>query len=244
MTTEIHNGVSHRVPNDQRGYQAPPPAAPPWQPPDVIAPALNFEGTCVQQAHAAITHAQSEFRKHIEATDAGKGNFSPEGYQAQIAAFQNTAAARAVDTALESVTAHRDAAAAQVAKVKRDLSPNGDTAAELRANRYRDRVIRRLDVKDPGQLFNAANEELAGATREELGTLLQELPSYLQSRGVTTDWIDAAVAQVVPEFAAARAELKKAESAFLITRQNVGFVKQGFANGRPVTVLADPAEYA
>jgi len=128
--------------------------------------------------------------------------------------------------------------------VKRDLSPNGDTAAELRANRYRDRVIRRLDVKDPGQLFNAANEELAGATREGLGTLLQELPSYLQSRGVTTDWIDAAVAQVVPEFAAARAELKKAESAFQITRQNVGFLKQGFANGRPATVLADPAKYA
>ena len=210
-TTEIPNGVSYTP--DRRGYQ-PRTAAPEWREPDVAAPAIKTEGTVVERAHAAITHANNEFQKHLATTEAIREHLTPEGYRDRIEAFQGTSAARAVDAEFENVTARRDAAAANVEKVKRDLSPTGDTAAELRANRYLNRVIRNLDGKDGGALFESANELIAGATREELGTLLQELPSYLKSRGSTTDWIDAAVAQVVPEFATARAEHKRPSRRF------------------------------
>lgn len=123
------------------------------------------------------------------------------------------------------------------------MSPNAETAGELRASRYLQRVIRNLDGKDGGALFEEANRLVSSATREELGTLLQELPSYLQSRGSTTDWLDAAVGQVVPEFASARAEHKKAEQALQVMRTNVQFVRQAFANGRPATHLIDPARF-
>jgi len=241
-TTEIPNGISYT--SDRRGYQPPPPPPPPFRAPDVAVYALKTEGgTTVQQAHAAIQHANSEFQKHVAATDAIREHFTPEGYQAQIGRFQNTSAARAVDTALESVTARRDAAAAQVDKVKKSLSPDSDVAAELRATRYRDRMLRTLDSKDPGQLFDAANDLIAGASREEVGTLLQELPAYLQSRGSDAAWLDAAVAQHVPEYAQARAQLKQAEAAFQITRSNAKSVREAFAAGHRTVIFADPSRY-
>jgi hypothetical protein len=87
--TEIHNGVSYSPPSSQRGYQPPTPT-PEWRAPDVAAPAVNAEGSIVQQAHKKMVHANNEFRSHLDATEAIRANFSPEGYQAQIDAFQNT----------------------------------------------------------------------------------------------------------------------------------------------------------
>jgi hypothetical protein len=240
--TEIHNGVSYSPPSSQRGYQPPTPT-PEWRAPDVAAPAVNAEGSIVQQAHKKMVHANNEFRSHLDATEAIRANFSPEGYQAQIDAFQNTSAAKDVDRALESVTARRDAAAANVDKVRKSLSPNGDTASELRATRVSARMVRQLDAKQPGELFNEVNDMLASANREELGVLLVELPAYLQSRGSTSDWIEAAVANIVPELAAARAEHKRAEQAFQIMRTNAQHVRQGFTNGRPAAVIIDPSKY-
>ena len=240
--TEIRNGISYTVPNDRRGYQ-PPPAQQEWRAPDVTAPAVKAEGSVVQQAHKAVVHAHNEFRKHLDATEAIRGNFTEDGYRAQVAVFQNTSAAKAVDAALESVVARRDAAAEHVAKVKRDLSPPADTAGELRSTRYRDRIIRQLDTKESGALFEAANELIAGATRQELSVLLEELPTYLQSRGATSDWIDARVGQVVPEYGAARQQLQRAESARQIVDYNVKSVRKGFADGRASSVFADPTRF-
>jgi hypothetical protein len=216
---------------------------PEWREPDVAAPAIKAEGTVVEQAHAAITHANNEFQKHLAATEAIREHLTPEGYRARIEAFQGTSAALAVDAEFENVTARRDVAAANVEKVKRSLSVNGDTAAELRASRYLNRVTRNLDGKDGGQLFEEANRLVSSASREELGILLQELPAYLQSRGSTTDWLDSAIAQAVPEFASARSEHRKAEQAFQVMRTNVQHVRNGFANGRPATVLIDPSRF-
>ena len=106
-----------------------------------------------------------------------------------------------------------------------------------------DRVIRTLDAKDSGDLFTAANALLASASREELGTLLQELPAYLPSRGVTTDWIDAEVGRIVPEYGAAKAQLQRAESVFQITRQNANLARRSFADSSTRVIFADPTKY-
>ena len=251
--TEIRNGISYTP--EHRGYQPPPPV-PEWRAPDVYAPALKTEGTVVQQAHKTILHARDEHRKHLAQTEEIRSHLSAEGYKARLAEFQNTPcclmsrcarrrtpAAKAVDRMFEAVTARRDEAVANVAQVKRSLSPAGDAATEMRATRLRDRVIRTLDTKDQAQLFDAANQLLAGASREELGVLLQELPSYLQSRGGTADWIDDAVGQLVPEFAAARAQAKLAEQAYQIARTNVDFARKSFGTDRPATIFVDPSKF-
>lgn len=240
--TEIHNGISYSPPKEQRGYQ-PPPAQQEWRAPDVAAPAVKAEGTVVQKSHTAVTHARDEFAKHLAETEALREHFTPEGYAARIAEFQNTSAAKAVDAEFANVTARRDAAAANVEQVKRALSPAGDSAVELRRTRYRDRTLRTLDSKDSGALFEEAQQLVAGADREQLGVLLEELPAYLKSRGSTVDWIDAAVAQAVPEYASAREELKKAESAFVITRQNINSIHRAFKDGHAKVVFTDPSRF-
>jgi hypothetical protein len=241
-TTEIRNGISYTPEPEHRGYQPPPPV-PEWRAPEVYAPALKTEGTVVQQAHKTILHARDEHRKHLAQTEEIRSHLSAEGYKARLAEFQNTPAAKAVDRMFEAVTARRDEAVANVAQVKRSLSPAGDAATEMRATRLRDRVIRTLDTKDQAQLFDAANQLLAGASREELGVLLQELPAYLQSRGSTTDWLDSAVAAIVPEFAAARARAKLAEQAYQIARTNVDFAHKSFGTDRPATIFVDPSKF-
>ena len=76
-TTEIPNGVSYTP--DHRGYQ-PRTAAPEWREPDVAAPAIKTEGTVVERTHAAITHANNEFQKHLATTEAIREHLTPEGY--------------------------------------------------------------------------------------------------------------------------------------------------------------------
>jgi hypothetical protein len=241
MTTyELPNGIGYSTPNEQRGY-TPPPQAEPFTAPPVTAGAVRVEGTTLEQAHAAITHAHAEFQKHLEKTNQIRNHFTAEGLDHQISAFQNTAAAKAVDTAERQVTARRDQAQAQMDKVYRDLSPNGDAAAESRATRFWNRTERLLDSVEPGERFGVAQELVKQASREELGTLLQEIPAYLKSCGVTADWIDSVVGQAVPEYSQAKSQLQKADAAVQLVRQNANSLRRAFADGRANgVVLADP----
>ncbi len=202
---------------------------------------MKVEGTVLEQAHASITHAQRRFQEHLDTTHANANHYTSEGLQHQIAAFQNTAAARSVDTAEQQVTARRDQAQAQLDKVCKDLSPNGDAAAESRATRYWHRTERLLDSLKDGARFGTAQELVKTETREELGVLLQELPTYLKSCGVSTDWIDGVVGQAVPEYARAKTQLQKADAAVTFVRQNANSLRRAFKDGRANSiVLADP----
>ena len=214
-----------------------------YQPTPVIARAVTTNGTTVQQAHAAMTHAKTEFEKHINTVKRHRDHYSDEGLRAQIGNFTGTDAARAVNEKLEQVRQRRDEAQTHVDKVRRDLSPKGDTAAELRATRYWDRTLRILDNADPGKLPETARNLLRKSDRAEIGTLLQELPAYLQARGQTNDWLDAAVAEAAPEFDSARKQLTKADQALQITQYNAKALLRGFSEGRPPTVLVDPSNY-
>jgi hypothetical protein len=80
-----------------------------------------------------MIHAKNSFQKHLEATNENKHLYSSEGYLEQISGFKNTDAAKAVDTAVASVRERADKASAHADKIRRQLSPNGDTAAEMRA---------------------------------------------------------------------------------------------------------------
>jgi hypothetical protein len=212
-----------------------------YQPTQVTARAANVSGTAIEQAHATMAHAKAQFEKHLDGIQ--RDRFSAEGLREQIANFADTDAARAVNTAVEQVQQRRDQAQTQADKVRRDLSPSGDTAAELRAARYWNRTKGVLDTLDSGQLLPTAQDLIAKADRTELGTLLQELPAYVQARGQTTEWLDPALAQVVPEFGRAREQLTKAEQALQITEHNANALRRGFTEGRPPTVLVEPGGY-
>jgi len=212
-----------------------------YQPGPVTAPAANVSGTVIEQAHAMMTHAKAQFGKHLDSIQ--RDRYSAGGLREEIANFADTDAARAVDKAVEQVRQRRDQAQTQADEVHRNLSPNGDTATELRASRFWNRTKGLLDTVDTGQLLGRAQGLLTKADRAELGTLLQELAPYLTSRGQATDWIDSAVAEIVPEFSHARNQLRTADQALQITAFNAKALRRGFEKGRLPTVIVDPGKY-
>jgi hypothetical protein len=238
--TEIPNGWRYTPDPEDRTYQ--PPVEPePFVPPQVTARAVKVDGSAIEQAHATFTHAKTAFEKFLN--DLPQEHYSADGLNAQIKKFGDTDAAKAVDAAVTQVRDRADKAAKQVEKMRRDLSPNGDTAAELRATRFWNRTKELLDNAKEGA-FGAAQKLIANADREQLGVLLQELPSYLQARGQTSDWIDTAAGQVVPEYAQAAKQLKTANQAVTIAECNANSLRTMFANGYSGrSVLTDGRKY-
>ena len=241
MTTyELPNGIGYRPPAEDRMYKEPPPPPEPFTAPRVSASAVKVDGSVVEQAHAAFTHAKTAFEKFLN--DIPREHYSAEGLTAQIAKFAATDAARAVDQAVANVRERADNAAKQVEKIRRDLSPNGDTAAELRAGRLWDRTKPLLDNAKEGA-FGKAQKLIASADREQLGVLLQELPSYLEARGLPSDWIDTAVGQAVPEYAQATKKLNTAKQALTIAEFNAKSLRTSFDKGYSSSILTDARQY-
>jgi hypothetical protein len=239
-TYELRNGVGYSTPNEQRGY-TPPPTPEPFTPPRVSASAVKVDGSVVEQAHASFTHAKTAFEKFLN--DIPREHYSADGLKAQIKKFSDTDAARAVDVAVANVRDRADKATAQVEKIRKDLSPAGDAATELRATRFWNRTQRGLDSLDSGKLFGAATDLIANSSREELGVLLEEIGPYLEARGVTTDWIDTAVGQAVPEYAQATKQHQKAKQALTIAEHNAKSLRTSFDKGYSSSILTDARLY-
>ncbi|SIB42329.1 Uncharacterised protein [Mycobacteroides abscessus subsp. abscessus] len=76
------------------------------------------------------------------------------------------------------------------------------------------------------------------ASKEELGTLLQELPTYLRSVGIGDSWIDKSVAQHAPNYGEAKNRLQRAEQAVMVANANARQLRESFTNrqARPSTI--------
>lgn len=199
------------------------------------------DASLVEAAHATMIRAKARFERHLSGIE--RSHYSAEGVHDEIRSFTSTDDARAIDKAVEQVRQLRGDAQANVDAIRRALSPDGDTAAELRALRSWARAQKLLDNAGPVKLVATAEDLITNAVPDELGTLLQELPAYLRSRGQASDWIDGAVTRVVPEYRRARERLTKADQALQITEYNARSLHRGFGSGRPPRVLADPSRY-
>ncbi|RIT28909.1 hypothetical protein D2E76_26420 [Mycobacteroides abscessus] len=222
-------------PNEPYYVRPDPPLNARMEPGGVRARDVQAEGTAFEQAYAVFENVQKEFGKHLEATQKNEHLYSRDGFNQQIDLFQETPAAKAIDRAVEQVEARLVQATKDVESIRRSLSPNGDVAAESRASRFWHRSERLLDsTKDK---FNTAQELVRNASDEELGTLLQELPAYLKSVGVTTEWLDQAIRQKAPEYSKAKDRLKRAEAAALIVKSNAEMTRRALRERRPVSTV-------
>lgn len=195
------------------------------EPERVHANASVLTGDPSEQAYTAIVHADKAFRSHIAATAEVRHRYTDSGYREQITGFATTDAVKAAERATEQVAQARQAAHDRAAKLFADLSPDGDAAAESRATRYWHRSERLLDNSD--RKLIAARDLVDKATPAELGTLLQELPAWLQANNVPDDWVEAAVTHKVPEYAAARRDAARLDRAWQISQHNLGKLHQG-----------------
>jgi hypothetical protein len=225
--------AQHPSPMTINGRIAPTPVASP-------TPAESTQ-TTVSQAFLAMTTAQKAHQKHLDELQRSEDQFSAEGYLAQVAAFTDTPAAKAVDQHEAAVIERRNQAAADYARTLKQLAPEGDTAQELRNGRSWDRHRHAIDnATSPVAAARAAVNKAEGA---ELKVLLDELPAHLGASGAPTDWINGAVEQRAPELAAARKALDNANQAVTVTQYDAARLREGFATGRPPVTLVSPVPF-
>jgi hypothetical protein len=134
-------------------------------------------------------------------------------------------------------------AEARAEQIRRGLSPEHDTAGELRAQRALDRAIRKWDSHDGPKLAASVREDLLNADPTELAVLAREAAPYLESRGVPSSFVEPVLGEKVPELAQAEAELKKAKQAQTVTRHNASTVRNAIREGRLAAALADVSNY-
>lgn len=190
-----------------------------FQPTDPFSNARPTEGTAFEQARAAITHAQNEFHHYVNNVLAPERHKCvPGDWERQVDKFASTGSYTAIERHVQAVQQLRDKAQDNLDEVRRSLTQDdGDTATELRANRFWNRTRAILDNANPASVITVGRDQMAKATPAELNILLQELPSYCAARGVkTTDWIDTTAAEVSPEYGRAAKKLAKANEAVRI----------------------------
>lgn len=132
-----------------------------------------------------------------------------------------------VEDVLSGVKTHLNEAQATFDQAYRDLTTfSGDTneqlLAEIRAGKAWDRVRRELDAIDPERLSTDTLNRISSADQATLGTLIQELPSYLASRGLAeANTIVRHGVGARPELADAQARIAKAQRLHDVTIHNV-----------------------
>jgi hypothetical protein len=194
----------------------------------------------VAEAYAAQINAAKAFEQHLANVQADDG-LTPQGREDRIAKFADTPAAQAVDQAHEVAQRHAADAKASVEAVRDSLTQPGDSAQELRNSRIWNRAKAALDNAEDGRVGAVARQLISSADRETLGVLHEELPSYLASRDVESDWLTTAFEQSVPELAQAQADADKAQKHADVISYNHQALKRGFNSGSVPPKLVDPS---
>jgi hypothetical protein len=181
----------------------------------------------------------TEHGKYLDRIEPLAQQFTPEGFHSQRKAFGQSEAAEAVETAEQLASARVAQAEADYAAKLKELSPQGDTAAELRNQRTLARVERQLASADPNTKAETARKLIAEADRDQLGVLVSELPSF----GVPSAVVEAA-AQAVPELADAATKITKARQSESLIRNDARRIRDAVNDGRRLAVQpVSPAKY-
>ncbi|MGO9284058.1 MAG: hypothetical protein ACLP75_14000 [Mycobacterium sp.] len=196
--------------------------------------------TVVAQAFSAVEKVREEHRNHLQAVDSND-DLTDEARARAVAAFKDEPAAKYLDVVQEAVNQRAAEAQARYDAQLAGLSKDGDAAQESRNLRIRDRVIDTLKSSDSPVI--AAQQMTERATTEELSVILQEVPSFLENRRLPTGFIQAVVEQKLPELAAARREVTRAEQAKTVVDYDIQAIRSGIQSGYPPKQLVNPLRY-
>ena len=91
--------------------------------------------------------------------------------------------------------------------------------------------------------LSLAKQALESADAATLGVLMQEVPAYLESRNMPTDWIGPVVTQKVPELGEKLGKVQRVKQAQQVLDYNIAGLRKGFQSGHPPNFLVDPSKY-
>lgn len=191
--------------------------------------------TPAEQANSAIIDANRLAAKFFEQASRPevRKRFSDEGYVDELSKYEAQLAAD-LDARVAQHDQRVEQLAQEVEREKDALTPQLDTAGELRVDREWRKHEHNFAKHEGGKLAYQVQEAITNAqTAEERNALVQMAPSYLESRGVPSSFLDKTVEQVAPELAAKQAALRDAQREQQVIRHNRGTFGRALAEHRP-----------
>jgi hypothetical protein len=205
-----------RVPDDSAT------TAPTRPKPPVAAPFAGQQstttpiGTANQQIQDALTTFERAWGDIAAAEQ--RGELTPDGRSAMVADADQSGA---VDEAVAQAAARAEKAEADYKAARAGLAPRSNTVVDsLRHNQWWSRTVRELDAAPAEKLVGTSQRLIETADGPELGWAATELGSYLRSRNVPDDWLDATLHQVSPTLKAAAEQRRTATQAAQIVTAN------------------------
>jgi hypothetical protein len=164
------------------------------------------------------------------------GTITPQGRSEMV----HDAARPALDAINQAEAAAADLAGAAdnaYKKTRAVLSPRAASATDaLNHSMWWQRTSRELDSVPTEKVAAVCQHLIADAAPDELGWLATELPSYLRSRDVPSDWVDAALRQVHPG-------LRSAANRRRLTRQAADIIASNARSARKALGSAASGSY-
>lgn len=168
-------------------------------------------------------------------------NIDPDVLKHNAGAFQVSDAALALQPALDAVKADADDAQTKVDDLIKGQKVGNDVEARLAAQSFWHRKERVLDsVPDKAKLVAAVQELIRSTPDDQIANLAEELPDYLASRGVPSDWLPNALASRVPGLDEAQAEATLKAKQHAVLAQNHAALTKAIANDNPPPPLYNP----
>jgi hypothetical protein len=205
--------------------------------------------TPIAKAHQAILDALDQFEQDwADVSHAEQGGTVTASGRAELVADAARPASHAIDAAVAQAESRAQRADQNYQQVRNGLSPqSSDVAAMLRADAIWRRASQELDALPAERLIPATQRLIERASPAELSVLAEELPSFLSTRDVPTDWLDSALEAGSPTLKTAAAQRKLATQAHAIIGSNARAAKRAMQSAghgsyrRPT--LTDPARY-
>lgn len=211
------------------------PAYPPPVPVGFIDPGGTTPVEHAFRTQQEVHQAYSDWRA------AHSKDISPDLLRDNAGAFSVSDAALALEPALDAVKADADAAQGRVDDLVKGQKVGSDVEARLAAQSFWHRKERVLDsVTDKTKLVAAVQELIRSAPDDQIPTLTEELPDYLASRGIPSDWLSTALASKVPGLDDAQSEATLKNRQHAVLAQNHAALSRAIANDNPPPPLYSP----
>jgi hypothetical protein len=162
----------------------------------------------------------------------GAQNWDPAEKARVMRQFADTPQAKSLDTIEQGFDQRAAAADADYSNLVAQKALAVDESAAVR---IRDRHLER--VKAAPSAVSAAQQILESCPDQELAVALQEIPSWLQSNGHPTDFVETVLRERCPDIAEKAEVKRKAEAAAIIGHQTALQIRKGVQSGSPARVL-------
>lgn len=200
----------------------------------------HLEGN--RSTHAADRQKIANFRRVVDGIGPQADAVTNMEFAERNRAFANSDAFRAMNNAVNDVRTRHEQAKERLNKLRSSLSPDGDISEELRATRYWNRTRGILDSisgpNSPHTVRARLEKAIAEATPRELGTLLQEVEGYCESRNLeTAGWLDNALDKAVPDYMQARRDVGRTEQAVTVVESAAARIRSTVESGHTAPMI-------